>query len=117
MIELGDEAQESKSKTEKFLNIFATIYTPAIVGLAILVYLLTSDLHIAITFLVIACPGALVIGAPVSSVAGIGNGAKNGVLIKGGEVMSTLANVDTIVFDTTGTLTKGQPEVDRKRHV
>src|SRR5699024_4451839 len=111
IIELVEEAQESKSKTEKFLNKFANIYTPAIVVLSVLVYVLTRDLHIAITFLVIACPGALVIGAPVSSVAGIGNGAKNGVLIKGGEVMSTLANVDTIVFDKTGTLTKGQPEV------
>lgn len=111
MIELVEEAQESKSKTEKFLNKFATIYTPAIVGLAILVYLLTSDLHIAITFLVIACPGALIIGAPVSNVAGIGNGAKNGVLIKGGQVMDSLSKVDTVVFDKTGTLTKGQPEV------
>lgn len=111
IIELVEEAQESKSKTEKFLNKFATIYTPAIVVLSIFVYVLTKDLHIAITFLVIACPGALVIGAPVSNVAGIGNGAKNGVLIKGGEVMDTFSKVDTIVFDKTGTLTKGQPEV------
>src|SRR5690625_4257797 len=111
IIELVEEAQESKSKTEKFLNKFANIYTPAVVVLSVLVYLLTRDLHIAITFLVIACPGALVIGAPVSNVAGIGNGAKNGVLIKGGEVMDTFAKVDTIVFDKTGTLTKGKPEV------
>lgn len=111
IIELVEEAQESKSKTEKFLNKFAAIYTPAIVVLAVLVYVLTMDLHIAITFLVIACPGALVIGAPVSTVAGIGNGAKRGVLIKGGEVMDVFSKVDTVVFDKTGTLTKGQPEV------
>src|SRR5699024_9941224 len=111
IIELVEEAQESKSKAEKFLNKFANIYTPAIVVLSMLVYVFTRDFNLASTFLVIACPGALVIGAPVSSVAGIGNGAKNGVLIKGGEVMSTLANVDTIVFAKTGTLTKGQPEV------
>ena len=73
--------------------------------------LLTRDLHIAITFLVIACPGALVIGAPVSNVAGIGNGAKHGVLVKGGEVMDIFSKVDTLVFDKTGTLTKGKPEV------
>lgn len=111
IIELVEEAQESKSKTEKFLDKFASIYTPAVVLLSVLVYVITRDLHLSITFLVIACPGALVIGAPVSSVAGIGNGAKKGVLIKGGEVMDMLSKVDTIVFDKTGTLTRGKPEV------
>lgn len=111
IIELVEEAQENKSKTEKFLNRFAGFYTPAVIVLSILVYLFSRDLHLAITFLVIACPGALVIGAPVSNVAGIGNGAKKGVLVKGGEVMDKFSKVDTIVFDKTGTLTKGKPEV------
>ena len=111
IIELVEEAQESKSKAEKFLDKFANMYTPAVVVLSILVYVITRDLHLAITFLVIACPGALVIGAPVSNVAGIGNGAKNGVLIKGGEIMDKFSKVDTLVFDKTGTLTKGKPEV------
>lgn len=111
IIELVEEAQDSKSKTERFLDRFSNYYTPAVTLLSILVYVITRDLHLAITFLVIACPGALVIGAPVSNVAGIGNGAKNGVLIKGGEVMEKLAKVDTLVFDKTGTLTKGKPEV------
>ena len=111
IIELVEEAQESKSKAEKFLDKFANIYTPSVVILSIIVYLFTRDLHLAITFLVIACPGALVIGAPVSNVAGIGNGAKNGVLIKGGEIMDKFSKVDTLVFDKTGTLTKGKPEV------
>lgn len=111
IIELVEEAQESKSKAEKFLDKFANIYTPIVVVLSIIVYLFTRDLHLAITFLVIACPGALVIGAPVSNVAGIGNGAKNGVLIKGGEIMDKFSKVDTLVFDKTGTLTKGKPEV------
>jgi Cd2+/Zn2+-exporting ATPase len=111
IIELVEEAQESKSKTQKFLDKFAKYYTPAVVVLSIIVYALTRNLHLAITFLVVACPGALVIGAPVSTVAGIGNGARNGVLVKGGEVMDRLSKVDTIVFDKTGTLTKGKPEV------
>src|SRR5690606_26370829 len=111
IIELVEEAQDSKSKTEKFLNKFANIYTPSVVLLSILVFLILRDAHIAITFLVIACPGALVIGVPVSIVAGIGNGAKNGVLIKGGEVIDELAKVDTVLFDKTGTLTKGRPVV------
>lgn len=111
IIELVEEAQESKSRTEKFLNKFSNIYTPGVVVFSIIVFLLTKDLHMAITFLVIACPGALIIGAPVSSVAGIGNGAKNGVLIKGGEVIDIFSKIDTLVFDKTGTLTKGKPEV------
>ncbi|CZR01373.1 p-type atpase phosphorylation site [Trichococcus palustris] len=111
IIALVEEAQESKSKAERFLDKFANIYTPAVVLLSSIVFLATRNLHLSITFLVIACPGALVIGAPVSSVAGIGNGAKNGVLVKGGEIMDRFSKVDTLVFDKTGTLTKGKPEV------
>lgn len=111
IIELVEDAQEKKSGTEKFLNTFAQYYTPAIVVLAIVVYFLTRNLHLAITFLVIACPGALIIGAPVAYVAGIGNGAKNGALIKGGEVIDNFAKVDTVIFDKTGTLTEGSPTV------
>lgn len=111
IIELVEEAQDSKSKTERFLDRFAQYYTPLVAALSLLVYAVTKDLHLSITFLVIACPGALVIGAPVSNVAGIGNGAKNGVLIKGGEVIENLSKVNTLVFDKTGTLTKGKPEV------
>ncbi|MEL1196251.1 cation-transporting P-type ATPase, partial [Staphylococcus epidermidis] len=59
----------------------------------------------------LGCPGALVIGAPVSNVAGIGTGAKRGILIKGGEVIDTFAKVDTLVFDKTGTLTQGKTAV------
>lgn len=111
IIELVEEAQETKSKTQKFLDRFANVYTPAVVILSILVFLITKDILLSVTFLVVACPGALVIGAPVSNVAGIGNGARNGVLIKGGEVMEQFSKVDTVVFDKTGTLTKGKPEV------
>ncbi len=111
IIELVEEAQESKTKTEKFLEKFAHIYTPAIIALSVIVFTFTSNIEFALTLLVIACPGALVISAPVSIVAGIGNGAKNGVLIKGGEIMEKLAKVNTIVFDKTGTLTQGQPAV------
>ncbi|MGG0668347.1 cation-translocating P-type ATPase [Lederbergia citrisecunda] len=111
IIELVEEAQESQSKTEKFLDRFANIYTPAIVVLSALVYLFTRNIEMTLTFLVIACPGALVISAPVSIVAGIGNGARHGVLIKGGDIMEKLAKIDTVVFDKTGTLTRGKPEV------
>lgn len=111
IIELIEEAQEGKAKTQRFLERFAAIYTPGIIVLSALVLLVTQDVHLSLTFLVIACPGALVISAPVSIVAGVGNGARNGILIKGGEMMENLAKLNAIVFDKTGTLTKGKPEV------
>lgn len=111
IIDLVEEAQEGKAKTQRFLEKFAGIYTPGIMVLSVLVWGITQDIHLSLTFLVIACPGALVISAPVSLVAGIGNGARNGILIKGGEVMEKLAKLNALVFDKTGTLTKGKPEV------
>ena len=111
IIELVEEAQETKTKTQRFLDRFANIYTPAIVVLAVLVFMVTRDVEFALTFLVIACPGALVISTPVSMVAGLGNGARHGVLMKGGDALERLSKIDTIVFDKTGTLTRGMPEV------
>ena len=111
IIELVEEAQDTKSKAEKFIDRFAQYYTPAVLVLAVLVFAFSHDFRLAITALVLGCPGALVIGAPVSNVAGIGNGAKRGILIKGGEVVDTFAKVDTLVFDKTGTLTEGNTAV------
>lgn len=111
IIELVEEAQDTKSKAEKFIDRFAQYYTPAVLVLAVLVFVFSHDFRLAITVLVLGCPGALVIGAPVSNVAGIGNGAKRGILIKGGEVIDTFAKVDTLVFDKTGTLTEGNTAV------
>ena len=96
---------------EKFIDRFAKYYTPIVLLIAIITWLVSQNLELAITILVLGCPGALVIGAPVSNVAAIGNGAKNGLLIKGGEVMDTFSRVDTLLFDKTGTLTKGETEV------
>lgn len=114
IIELVEEAQDSKSAAERFIDRFAKYYTPAVLILGILVWLFTGNVEIAITVLVLGCPGALVIGVPVSNVSGIGNGARNGVLLKGSEVINDFSNVDTIVFDKTGTLTVGNPEVAEK---
>ncbi|WP_028984144.1 heavy metal translocating P-type ATPase [Sporolactobacillus terrae] len=111
IIERIEEAQDTKSHAEKFIDQFARFYTPFIFISALIVWGLTQDIRLAITILVLGCPGALVIGAPVSNVAGIGNGAKHGVLIKGGEITDTFSKVDTLVFDKTGTLTKGQTEL------
>ena len=113
ILRLVEEAQDKKAKTQKFLERFSRYYTPGIILLSIAVYLITRDFRLALTLLVISCPGALVISAPVSIVAGIGNGAKHGVLVKGGEVMEKLGTVKAIAFDKTGTLTKGRAEVQK----
>ena len=111
IIELVEEAQDSKSEAERFIDRFSKYYTPAVLVLSVIVLLLSGDIELAITILVLGCPGALVIGVPVSNVAGIGNGARNGVLLKGSEVINDFSKVDTIVFDKTGTLTIGNPKV------
>ncbi len=111
IIELVEEAQDSKSEAERFIDRFSKWYTPTVLVLAFIVWAMTQNVELAITILVLGCPGALVIGVPVSNVAGIGNGARNGVLLKGSEVINDFSKVDTIVFDKTGTLTVGDPEV------
>lgn len=111
IIELVEEAQDSKSEAERFIDRFSKYYTPVVLVLSLIVGLITRDIELAITILVLGCPGALVIGVPVSHVAGIGNGASHGILFKGSEVIQDFSRVDTIVFDKTGTLTIGNPEV------
>lgn len=111
IIELVEEAQDSKSSAEKFIDQFSKYYTPSVLMIGLVVGLMTKDIETAITILVLGCPGALVIGVPVSNVAGIGNGAKMGVLLKGSEVIQEFSRVDTMIFDKTGTLTIGNPEV------
>jgi len=111
IIELVEEAQDSKSEAERFIDKFSKNYTPVVLILAGVVWFFSRDIELAITILVLGCPGALVIGVPVSNVAGIGNGARHGVLLKGSEVIHDFSKVDTIVFDKTGTLTIGNPKV------
>ncbi len=111
IIELVEEAQDSKSEAERFIDKFSKYYTPAVLILSAIVWLFSRNIELAITILVLGCLGALVIGVPVSNVAGIGNGARHGVLLKGSEVIHDFSKVDTMVFDKTGTLTIGNPKV------
>ncbi len=111
IIELVEEAQDAKSEAERFIDRFSKWYTPAVLALGAIVWLISRNIELAITILVLGCPGALVIGVPVSNVAGIGNGARHGVLLKGSEVIHDFSRVDTVVFDKTGTLTQGRPQV------
>lgn len=115
IIEVVEEAEDSKSHAEKLINRFAKYYTPLILIIALIVGVITRNFKLAITIMVLGCPGALVIGVPVSTVAGIGNGAKNGIIFKGSQVMDEMRKVDEIAFDKTGTLTIGHPEVSAVR--
>ena len=108
-----EEAQDAKAPTQRFMDRFAAWYTPAIIVLAAGVGLLTRDVRLALTLLVIACPGALVISIPVSVVAGIGRAARDGLLVKGGEYLERTARIDAVALDKTGTLTRGRPRVTR----
>lgn len=104
-----EEAQEEKAPTQRFIERFANGYTPGIVGLSIVSYLFTWNLELALTLLVIGCPGALVISTPISIISGIGRAAQKGILIKGGEYLEDAGKISAIAMDKTGTLTEGNP--------
>lgn len=117
LIELVENAQDSQTQTQRLIDRFSQFYTPLVLVLAVLVGLISRDLSLAITVLVLGCPGALVIGVPVSTVAGIGTAAKKGIVVKGGKVLESLRKVDTLVFDKTGTLTVGKPQVETVQNI
>lgn len=120
ILELVEDASSRKSKSEDFIAKFARIYTPVVVicaaMLAIVPPIILGDwqtwIYRALIFLVISCPCALVISIPLSFFAGIGGASREGILIKGSNFLETLANVKTVVLDKTGTLTRGNFEVE-----
>ncbi len=117
ILELVENANERKSKTENFITKFSHYYTPIVVILAILLAALPpifrimsfgDSLYRALIFLVVSCPCALVISVPMACFGGIGGAASKGILYKGGNVFSSFARADSFVFDKTGTLTNGR---------
>ena len=136
IIDLVENATESKSKNETFITRFARVYTPVVVfaalALALLPPLFSGDfmgtfatwLYRALMFLVVSCPCALVISVPLTFFGGIGGASRKGILVKGSNYLDVLSKVDTVVFDKTGTLTHGQfavtvvhPEKCGERHL
>ncbi|HWR65993.1 MAG TPA: cation-translocating P-type ATPase [Bellilinea sp.] len=106
-----EEAQEQKAPTQRFIEKFSQWYTPAIIILSAAAYLISRDIELALTLLVIGCPGALVISTPVSIIAGIGSAARRGILIKGGEYLENAGKISAVALDKTGTLTYGKPHL------
>jgi Cd2+/Zn2+-exporting ATPase len=106
-----EEAQEAQAPTQRFIERFARWYTPAIIGLGALAFLITRDIERALTLLVIGCPGALVLATPVAVVAGIGRAARRGILIKGGAFLERAGAISAVALDMTGTLTIGKPQL------
>ncbi|MDT3437677.1 cation-translocating P-type ATPase [Haloarcula sp. 1CSR25-25] len=111
IIQRVEKAQEAQSPTESLIDRFAKYYTPGVIALSIGAYAVTQNEILSLTLLVIGCPGALVIGPPVSIVSAIGNAARSGVLMKGGEHLERAGKIDLVAFDKTGTLTKGETTV------
>ena len=120
ILELVENASNKKTRTERFITRFARIYTPAVVGAAVLLAIVPplvlhgnwSDwIYRALTFLVVSCPCALVISVPLSFFGGIGGASSKGILVKGSNYIEALAHCETVVFDKTGTLTEGSFQV------
>ncbi len=116
ILDLVENASEKKAKQENFITKFAKVYTPIVVGLALLLGVIGSIIsgdvadftYRALSFLVVSCPCALVLSIPLCYFCGIGAGAKHGVLIKGGNYLESLTEIESVVFDKTGTLTSGK---------
>jgi heavy metal-(Cd/Co/Hg/Pb/Zn)-translocating P-type ATPase len=121
ILELVENASNKKAETERMITRFSRVYTPVVVGIAFLLASLppllglgewSTWLYRALTFLVISCPCALAVSVPMSFFGGLGGASKLGVLVKGGNYLEALAKLDTVVFDKTGTITKGIFAVD-----
>lgn len=120
ILELVENASNKKTRTERFITRFARIYTPAVVGAAVLLAIVpplvlhgnwNDWIYRALTFLVVSCPCALVISVPLSFFGGIGGASSKGILVKGSNYIEALAHCETVVFDKTGTLTEGSFQV------
>ena len=125
ILDLVENATDKKAKTETFVNKASSIYTPIVIGLAVIVAIFlplftnipyignNGSIYRALIFLVISCPCSIAISVPLSYFSGIGKSSKEGILIKGSDYIDAIKDIKEIVFDKTGTLTKGEFEITK----
>lgn len=125
ILDLVENATDKKAKTETFVSKASSIYTPIVIGLAVIVAMLlptftdiqyigrNGSIYRALIFLVISCPCSIAISVPLSYFSGIGKSSKQGILIKGSDYIDTIKDIKEIVFDKTGTLTKGEFDIQQ----
>jgi len=111
VVKLVEEAENNKAPVIRIVDRWAGWLVPLALFTAIMVYLLTGDIIRAVTILIVFCPCALVLATPTAMMAGVGNAARKGILVKSGVAMELSGKVSAVIFDKTGTLTKGKPEV------
>lgn len=112
VVKLVTEAEAQKPHSVRFIDRYATWFTPLVLAFAVLAWALSGDASRAVAVLVAGCPCALLMAAPTATVAAVARAARSGVLVKGGRHLEEIARVDTILFDKTGTLTLGEPRVE-----
>ena len=111
LIQLVQEAERQKAPFLRIADRYARYFTPAIIALALIVFLVTRDVYRAITVLIAGCPCAFILASPTAVVSALGNASKNGILVKGGGILEEASRINAVLFDKTGTLTSGKPVV------
>jgi Zn2+/Cd2+-exporting ATPase len=111
IVDLVEEAEENRAPVVRLADRYAKYFTPLILTISVLVYLFTRNLTSALAVLIVACPCALVMATPIAVIAGVANGARRGILIKGGARLEAAGRVNAVALDKTGTITLGEPRV------
>lgn len=111
LIALVQEAEKQKAPILRISDRYARYFTPAIIALGLAIFFFTKDVYRAITVLIIGCPCAFILASPTAVVSALGNASKNGILVKGGDILEETSRINAVLFDKTGTLTTGRPRV------
>ena len=111
LISLVQEAEKQKAPVLRIADRYAGLFTPVIIVLGLIVFLITKDIYRTITVFIVGCPCAFILASPTAVVSALGNASRNGILIKGGNILEEASRIDTVLFEKTGTLTSGKPIV------